>query len=146
MLPRVQNSGEEAGKNFLSFGGHQCAICKGLTFPFLLAGNDNVLNSAVTLCSFPPWGLCQNSFYIGNQLVLEPFWGWLCINIRYLLLLFVAQGISRKRLGTSNAHFYRQKIAVGKTTRCAEHNVLIQRTELSLPGSHEHKTPGTHVS
>lgn len=75
VLPRVQNSGEEAGKNFPSFGGHQCAICKGLTFPFSLAGNDSVLNSVNTLCSFPPWGLCKNSFYIGNKLVLEPFWG-----------------------------------------------------------------------
>lgn len=113
---------------------------------FSLAGNDSVLNSVITFCSFPHWGLCKNSFYVGNKLVLEPFWGWRCINIRYLLLLFVAQGISRKRLGTSNAQFYRQKIAVGKTTWCAEHNVLIQRTELSFPGSHEHKTPGAHIS
>lgn len=35
--------------------------------------------------------------------------------MRYLLLLFVAQGICGKKLRASDAHFYRQKIAAGKT-------------------------------
>ena len=78
--------------------------------------------------------------------VLELFWGQLCINIRYLLLLFAAQGICGKKLRASDARFYRQKIAAGKTTWCVEHNVLIEQTELSFPGRHEHKTPGAHVS
>lgn len=78
--------------------------------------------------------------------VLELFWGLCCINMRYLLLLFVAQGICAKTLRASDARFYRQKIAAGKTTWWAEHNVLIEQTELSFPGSHEHKTPGVHVS
>lgn len=78
--------------------------------------------------------------------VLELFWGQFCINIRYLLLLFVTQGICRKKLRASDALFYRQKITAGKTTWCVEHNVLIGPTELSFPGSHEHKTPGAHVS
>lgn len=78
--------------------------------------------------------------------VLELFRGQLCINIRYLLLLFIVQGICGKKLRASDALFYRQKIAAGKTTWCVEHNVLTEQTELSFPGSHEHKTPGAHVS
>lgn len=78
--------------------------------------------------------------------VLELFWGQLCINIRYLLFLFVAQGICGKKLRANDARFYGQKIAAGKTTQCVEHNVLMEPAELSFPGSQEHKTPGAHVS
>lgn len=146
----VQNFGQEAGtRNFLSWSWPAMCRAEGPHSSSLFAGNDNIPNSIVTLCSFPPRGLYKKLLHKKKKSfiqVLELYWRQLCINMRYLLLLFVVQGICGKTWGASDAHFSKQKIAAGKTGRCAEHNVLIEQTALSCSGSHEHKTPGAQVS